>query len=361
MGGKTMKKLFPELTDKMQMLYMDIIASLGQLPLEQRGFIFGFDGEEDYDWIHAVACYIILEFIKYSYDYADPEYSLRHFLKNNDDDSERMLQSRTMQYVLRHKKREIEIKGGSISREHKFANIEMDTIDKKLKGHRLTEMNFFENQIIHDLELIKSIVERRIVSSKKVSNKHFQEIFEQYDEFVECLIERSKRSDEDMVFASLALFTFEWHYPIETFYELACIMEEEGLDTVDQDSLILTCGFVDLESSFGGWYTTDSRMVKERLLILPYLFGKKTDDIRRRTMKELIKEILVLVVQYTELMGADDGGTYKDWFRKESSMEDWASFFRFYDIFAIWQRKEWTRTRIQNVRYLFNLTLTPKN
>ena len=63
MGGKTMKKLFPELTDKMQMLYMDIIASLGQLPLEQRGFIFGFDGEEDYDWIHAVACYIILEFI----------------------------------------------------------------------------------------------------------------------------------------------------------------------------------------------------------------------------------------------------------------------------------------------------------
>jgi len=333
-----MIKLFPELTDKMQMLYMDIFASLGQLPMEQRGYIFGFDGEEDYDWVHAVACYITLEFIKYSYDYADPEYPLRHFLENIDDDSERMLQSRTMQYVLKYKKHEIEVKGGSIPEDHKFADTHMDTIDKKLKGHRLTEMNYFEHQNIHDLELIKSIVERRIVSSKKVSNTHFQEMFEQYDELVEYLMERSKQSDEDMVFASLALFTLEWHYPIETFYELACLMEEEGIDTVDQSSLILTCGAVEIESRFGGWFKTDSRMVKERRLILPYLFGKNTDEFGRETMKELVKEILVLVVQYNELMGADDGGTYRDWFRKESSMEDWASFFRFYDIFVIWEK-----------------------
>ena len=77
-----------------------------------------------------------------------------------------------------------------------------------------------------------------ITSSKKVSNTHFQEMFEQYDSFVEDLIERSKRSDADMVFASLALFTLEWHYPIETFYVLSCFMEDEGIDTLDQDSLL---------------------------------------------------------------------------------------------------------------------------
>ena len=237
----------------------------------------------------------------------------------------------------------------------------MDTIDKRLKGRRLTEMNYYEHQNIHDLELIKAIVERRIVSSKKVSNAHFQEMFEQYDKLVESLIERSKLSDKDMVFASLALFTLEWHYPLEMFYELSCLMEEEEIDSVDQDSLILTCCSVSIESRFGGWYSTDSRMVKERMMILPYLFGKKTRDFERETMKSLIKEILVVIVQFTELMGANDGGTYKDWFRKESSIEDWASFFRFYDIFAIWQKKEWTRKRIQNVRYLFDMTLLKKN
>ena len=48
-------------------------------------------------------------------------------------------------------------------------------------------------------------------------------MLEQYDMLIELLIERSKLSDSDMVFASLALFTLEWHYPIEMFYMLACI------------------------------------------------------------------------------------------------------------------------------------------
>lgn len=354
-------KMFPEMTEKMNMLLMDIIAALGQLPVEQRGYIFGFEGEEDMDWVLAVAEFIALEFIKYSFDYSDPEYPLRHFFENVNDDSERMTQSRTMKYVLKYKKREIERKGDDLPANHKFADLDMDTIDKRLKGRRLTEMNYYEHQNIHDLELIKAIVERRIVSSKKVSNAHFQEMFEQYDKLVESLIERSKLSDKDMVFASLALFTLEWHYPLEMFYELSCLMEEEEIDSVDQDSLILTCCSVSIESRFGGWYSTDSRMVKERMMILPYLFGKKTRDFERETMKSLIKEILVVIVQFTELMGANDGGTYKDWFRKESSIEDWASFFRFYDIFAICQKKEWTRKRIQNVRYLFDMTLLEKN
>lgn len=352
-------KLFPMLTDKMELLYKDIIASLGQLPLEVRDYIFGFDGEEDMDWVFGVAEYILVEYIKYSFDFDDPEYPLRHFL-GDADDSERMLQSRIIKYVMKYKKREIESKCGKIPSNHKFSDTDMDGIDKKLKGYRITEMNFFEHQNIHDLEVIKSIVERRIVSSKKVSNVRFQDMFEKYDEFVESLIERSKKSDKDMVFASLALFTLEWHYPIETFYHLSCLMEEDGLKTVDKSALVLICGSVQLESRFGGWVYTDSRMVKERQLILPYLFGKDTDDFGRETMEDLIKEIIVVCVRYIETVYTNDGDLYKEWFRKESTVADWASFFRLYNIFSIWRKKEWTRARIQNVRHLFDLTLAPK-
>ena len=72
------------------------------------------------------------------------------------------------------------------------------------------------------------------------------------------------------------------------------------------------------------------------------------------------KEIITLGALYKEVVSTNDGGLYKDWFRKESTVEDWASFLKLYDIFSIWERKEWTRTRIQNMRYLFDLILAPK-
>lgn len=355
-----MPKIFREMTDNMNYLYCDVLASLGQMPIEKRAYIFGIDEEEDMDWVIGVLNYIIVEYIKYSFDYDDPEYPLNHFVDYNND-SERMLQSRTMQYVAKYKKKQLETHAIALPEDHKFANLDLDTIEKRLKGRRLTEMNYYEHQNIHNVDLIKAIVERRIVSSKKVSNERFQEMFEQYDQVVQDLIERSKKSDEDMVFASLALFTLEWNYPVELFYYLACVMEGEGITDIRQDDLALICGDVWIESQFGGSASTHSRMVKERFCVVETLFGKDTDEFVREELRDLIKEILVLGVEYKELIGSTDGGLYKEWFRRGSSIEDWASFFRWYDIFSIWEKKEWTRTRIQNMRKLFDLVLAPKS
>lgn len=352
------KKLFPEMTDKMKMLFMDIIASLGQLPDEIRYYLFDDGDGPDMEWVVGVAGYIALEYIKNAFDCQDPEYPLSHFF-NAEDDSERMTQSRTMQYVTKYKKRELAEAGMPIPSDHKYANLDMDTISQKLKGHRLTEMNFFEHQNIHELELIKAIVENRIISSKKVSNARFQDMFEQYDEMVKGLIERSKESDEDMVFASLAFFTFEWHYPVETYYYIACIMEEEGIQNIDRETLILLCSRVGIESRFGGWFNVESRMVRERFFVLDYLFNGRVDPVNRQVMIDMIKEILVLVTKYKECVESKEGELYKDWFRQQSTTKDWASFFRWYHIFDIWEPKEWSRTRIQNMRKLIEATFRP--
>ena len=351
-----MDSRIPELTEKMQYLYLDIIASLRQIPYEQREYIFGVGDDEDFDWIIAFANYITFEYIKYSYDSNDPEYSLRHFLLESEaDDSERMTQSRIMQYVAKYKKREIRERDPGIPPDHKFANLDMDNIEQKLKGYRLTEMNFFEHQVIHDIEIVKAVVEKRIGSAKKISNTRFQEIFEQYDEFVENLIERSKKSDEDMVFASLAFFTLEWHYAFEAFYFAACLMEEHGIKDVDKETLALLCGHATVWSLFGGTATTDSRMIKERPFLIYYLLNPETRQHDAETMKSMIRELLVVYVHYMETVTATDGGLYKDWFKKESSMADWASFLRYYNVFSIWQKKEWTRIRIQNMRKILDV------
>ena len=202
--------------------------------------------------------------------------------------------------------------------------------------------------------LLQFAVEKRIGSAKKISNSRFVEIFTQYDAFVERLIERSKESDADMVFASLAFFTLEWHYALETLYHVSWLMEGENIEKVDLDSLALLCGHVTIQSDFGGQVTTQSRMVKERRMLLDALFDEETKEEHRDMIIALVKEVLVLGVHYKECMESVEGELYKDWFRKNSELSDWASFFRYYDIFSIWQRKEWTRTRIRNMRYLLN-------
>ena len=90
----------------MEYLFLGIVASLGQLPVEQRAFLFGPPDEVDMEWVFRTACYITMEYIKYAFDYDDPEYSLRHFRKGeNDTDDERMRQSRITEYVLKYKKK----------------------------------------------------------------------------------------------------------------------------------------------------------------------------------------------------------------------------------------------------------------
>ena len=346
-----------DLTPKMKIIFKDIRDSLLQLPLERKEYIFGPEDELDEDLLKLMAGYITLEYIKYAYDSTAPLYSLRHFLEEiGADDSERMMHQRIMQYVLKYKKEEIAQWGIELPKDHKYYDLNMETIEKKLSGYKMSEMNFYEHNNIHDLEIIKAIVEKRIMSTKKVPNDRFRDMFEKYDDEVERLRKRSEKNDEDMVFATLAFFTLEWHYPIELLYAISCRMEKEDNKDIDRDVLMLLCGnFVTIESMFDGSVTMSSRMVLERTMLFSSLFSKKLTAYARQEMMDWIKEILVLGEYYKECVTTEDGEAYKERFRKETGMPDWASFLERYNLFLIWERKEWTNTRIRNMRKLFDM------
>ena len=342
------------------MLYFDIVASLGQLPEEIKDFIFGVEDEINYEDVLDYANYITLEYIAYAFEEKSELYSIRHFIKDMGDD-ERMLQSRNMQYVLKHKKKRIAESGVELPPDFKFLNTDMNSVEKKVKGYRLTEMNFFENNNIHDLAIIKAIVERRIVSTKKISIPDFIDMFEQYDRFIEKLKSRAELSDKDMVFASIALFTLEWNYSIETVYYAASIMEAKGITEVDANTIILLCGCLTLESRFGGSVSTESRMVKERQFYLEYLLDNETNQYYKSIMMDIIREMIVLSVYYKMTITSTENTLYIDWFLKESDTADWASFFRYYDLFSIWEKKELSKTKIRNIRKIYDVLLKPKD
>ena len=41
-----------EMTENMQRLYLDVIASLGQMPVGKRIYLFGDEDDPDIEWVH---------------------------------------------------------------------------------------------------------------------------------------------------------------------------------------------------------------------------------------------------------------------------------------------------------------------
>lgn len=64
-------------------------------------------------------------------------------------------------------------------------------------------------------------------------------------------------------------------------------------------------------------------------------------------------ELLVIMAQLNNGIKLENGNTLRERFAKETTMEDWASFFKEYDIFAAWNKKELSNIRIRNMRKIF--------
>ena len=355
------------LTPKMNQLYYDVVASLGQLPPEQKEFIFGKPGEENMDLVKIVADYITFEYIKYSYDSCDEKHSVRYYIGDKYSDSERGIQTRNRERMVKYKQKEIErYKELYSGQEDRFKD--MSIMKNRMKGHEITRMNYLEQNIFHDISVLEKIVTGSISDSDSVKEADFCELFGKYDDKVKKLMADSQKSDEDMVFSSLALFTLEWCFGIETVYNLACMMEEDNVQEIDFNKLIMLCGRIEVESRFGSWVHTDSRMVRERILFLPYLYLCEDENAMARLDEaeeneevfDKVREILVLVEYYKSLYETESGELYKEWFKKESNIHDWASFMRYYNVFVIWEEKEWPQhKRIKNMRKIFKGMTAP--
>jgi len=74
---------------------------------------------------------------------------------------------------------------------------DMSDMRNRIDGYELSEMGFFGHTNVQELGIIKSIVENRISSAKKVPNSVFLDLFDEYDRWVKNLIERSRKSDEE--------------------------------------------------------------------------------------------------------------------------------------------------------------------
>ena len=340
-------------TPKMELMYDDVFHALFQcFPQEHIEFLFS-------------PPMILLEFIKYSYFETVEKFPLRHFIpysSSDDNHSERMRYARSLKYTQKYKNITYQqlIENEDINSEQKkklevLLKKDMSDIHNRPEGYKLSEMDFFEHTNIQELGIIKSIVENRISSTKKVSNACFLDLFDAYDRWDGNLIERSRKSDEDMVFASIAFFTLEWKYSMELIYLVAGYMEERQIEEVDYYTLLGLTGSIVFDSRLGGKISHDSRMIKERQYVIEDLITNDKSNTMAWLLRDKYVEIAVGLTGLFQNMTSTEGGLYKDWFKNNTTMEDWASFFEDYDVFSCWHEKTWTNKKIRNARKLLGM------
>lgn len=353
------------MTDNMEIMFEDIMCAIFQcFPKEHIDYCF----EECYP-LHPILYgdYVMLEFVKYAYYESMEKHPLRYYLNYSAEDadhSERMRYARAFKYTQKYKdfnyKMLVEEEKNNPERLKELEQLltkDMQDMANRVEGYELTEMDVFEHTNIQELRIIKSIVEKRIYSSKKVSNEQFIDMFDEYDMWVQSLIERSKESDDDLLFSAMAFYTLEWKYSLEFIYLVADYMEQENINEVDFYTLWALALPLKFDSRLGNQLSGDNRMVKERQYLIPDFIQEgeaSTEIVWYRTKYVEIVGLTIILNNMT----STEGGLYKDWFMKNTTMEDWASFIEEYEMFDIWTPKEWTNKKIKNARKLLEM-LTP--
>lgn len=296
---------------------------------------------------------ILIEFIKYAFDNSQEKHPLRYYVPYGVDEnsSERMVYSRLLAYCQKYRDQEYE--------EFKYmgADIEglkakaMQSMDEKKEGYDITPMQYFEMTNIHDIAALKSFVEGRLSDVKKVSNTSFKEMMEEYDQNIGIWFQKKNENDYNKVFYSLAFFTIDWKYGFEFAYLMAQKMEQLKVKEIDKDFFSILYARMTITSLLGCQAGIDSRMIIARQKMIDVLIPDNLEwtdetDLDLRCYAEL----LVIMAQLNNGIQLESGGTLREQFAKETTMEDWASFFKEYDVFEAWNKKELSSTRIRNIR-----------
>lgn len=356
------------MTDKMEMMFEDIMGALFNcVPKEHTRFCF----EECYPLNPIIyGEYLMLEFVKHAYYESLEKHPLRYYLQYESDDeshSERMGYARALKYTQKYKDINYKMLGDEanwdpekIEKYKVLLAKDMSDMENRTHGYELSEMDLFEHTNVQELRIIKAIVENRIYLAKKVSNEVFVELFEEYDKWIECLIERSKNSDKDLLFSAMAYFTLEWKYSIEFLYCVAEHMEKHNIRDIDYYTIWALALPLKFDSALGCTIENDNRMIKERQQLIENFISDGPMPEHMLLYRNKYIEIVGITAIFQN-MTSTEGGLYKDWFKNQTNIEDWASFIEEYEIFDTWHKKEWTNKKIRNMRKLLEMVAPFKN
>ena len=316
--------------------------------------------------IEDIIMQILVECCRNAYLTKSEKHTLKYYIERDglELDVQRKIIKRTMDYVRDH----FEIVS---TRVKESVGIDISKPDTRLvkqknryPNYELSEFDYWELNNIYDMDLVKAIVEKRIVSSKKISEKRFTDMVDQYDSVIKKMKEKDGLSPEDTIFASLVLFTLACKYPIEFFYELATEMERSGVAEIPDMGNRLECTVCTgkctscLPDISPDLAHDNDRQIKYPMILQRQRFVNHIVHLPEGNLNEVVfgmiieANVLANAVQSHIFL---NGIPMRQWFIENTNLDDWASVFEAYDVFRIFSNdKVWTRTKIQLVRRMFD-------
>ena len=233
---------------------------------------------------------------------------------------------------------------------------DVKSMDGKLSGHKLTRMQYFELNTLADHPLLKAIVSKRICDVKKISNAVFLEYMQDYDKLVGQLMEMLDGTDEDVIFATVALFTLEWKYNVELFYVCAVNAEKTRTKEVPLQRLSTLCA--ELSMPLPPYCTqilhTESRFILHRTKLVPALYSSSESD-WGEVQDKLWHYLSANYYITTEIVRKWD---MPEFFVRYTTRAQWAQFFReHYNLRKLYTPKEWNNSRIRYVRKIYSVMI----
>lgn len=294
---------------------------------------------------------IITEIIKDAYYESEKKQSLR--ANRGTDDATRMRDSRTMAYAQHYRNLQYDhVIDKTDIRIPEYLPDDVKSIEGKFEGHKITEMQYFELVTMAEQPLLKAIVNKRICDVKKFSNDIFIGYLQEYEKMIEGLVKKLDGTDEEVIFATLALFTLEWKYNIELFYQCSVEAEKNNSKDVPLKRLAPLCAELSIPVAPGSTTIihTESRFVLHRLELVPYVYAQGNE------MESYINDKICHyhIAKYYIEREIVHKWSMAEYFATHISRDEWATFFReHYDIRRIYTKKEWTNKRIRYMRKLY--------
>lgn len=306
---------------------------------------------------------ILVECCKYAYDNTQERHSLNYYLGGaaSVDVSERMMHQRTMNYIR--EKRQIQDRvlrsEGWIVND--LAPKELKGIKEKLRGHSLNSFQFWEVCNIHDMRLVKAVVDKRI-GKNNFTSKNMQELSEEYDSYLASLQKDWYGDNKNGIFDFLAMFTLEWKYSFDFYYEIADTMEKRNIKSISKmkERIGLFSAQLRLYSDLllthpgilPGPMLAENRMLVTRRKYIEDIISadeKSFEHIKRQFMG--VQVILSAMLSQMTLNGIQ----IREWFIDNTNQDDWLSAFKEYDVFQSFVAgKLWDKKKTRCVKNIYN-------
>jgi len=306
---------------------------------------------------------ILVECCKYAHDMTKEKHSLRYYLGSSiqTEDAVRMMYQRTVKYIKEHREIESEYweKRGIHIEGLVFAD--KKDIQQKREGYGFNSFQFWEIMNVHDMQLVKAVVDRKI-TKKNFTTEQFREYAAEYDDALSAFKENFECGN-DITFNFLAMFTLEWKYSFDFYYELANEMVQNDISEIPDVArrLAAFCGMPLIDSRLlftnpevvSERIHTDSRMLILRRRYVHDIVTLSKSDFEDE-LDRFIEGIVIIFLMLNRMTYR--GIPIREWFCENSDADDWESVFREYDVYqAFVANKDWSdKRKIRYIKELYN-------